>query len=184
MKQDEENQDIKSSSKDMIVAVRSRPLNKMELTYSNIKTIEIENLKTLIITEPTQYNYTQDGSKYINKDNALEIIQSKQTKFEFDYAFDEYTQQEDIYHFTTENLIESVMEGYNGTVFAYGATGSGKTYTMVGDKSNHGIMIRALNDLFNALSEEKEKKFNVEISYIEVYNEQLKDLLNFNNKIY
>ena len=181
MKQDEENQDIKSSSKDMIVAVRSRPLNKMELTYSNIKTIEIENLKTLIITEPTQYNYTQDGSKYINKDNALEIIQSKQTKFEFDYAFDENTQQEDIYHFTTEHLIESVMEGYNGTVFAYGATGSGKTYTMVGDNLNHGIMIRALNDLFNALNEVKDKEYNVNISYVEVYNEQLKDLLEINN---
>ena len=181
MNQNEENQEIKSSSKNMIVAVRSRPLSKIELEYSNIKTIEIQNSKTLIITEPTQYNYIEEGSKYINKDNALEIIQSKQTKFEFDYAFDEHTQQEDIYHFTTENLIESVMEGYNGTVFAYGATGSGKTYTMVGDKSNHGIMIRALNDLFNALSEVKDKKYNVNISYIEVYNEQLKDLLDSNN---
>ena len=181
MNQNEENQEIKSSSKNMIVAVRSRPLSKIELEYSNIKSIEIQNSKTLIITEPTQYNYIEEGSKYINKDNALEIIQSKQTKFEFDYVFDEHTQQEDIYHFTTENLIESVMEGYNGTVFAYGATGSGKTYTMVGDKSNHGIMIRALNDLFNALSEVKDKKYNVNISYIEVYNEQLKDLLDSNN---
>ncbi len=181
MKQDEENQDIKPSSKNMIVAVRSRPLNEIELQYSNIKTIEIENAKTLIITEPTQYNYTQDGSKYINQGNTLEIIKSTQTKFEFDYAFDEETQQEDIYHFTTENLIESVMEGYNGTVFAYGATGSGKTYTMVGDNLNHGIMIRALNDLFNALSEVKDKEYNVNISYIEVYNEQLKDLLEINN---
>ena len=181
MNQNEENQEIKSSSKNMIVAVRSRPLSKIELEYSNIKTIEIQNSKTLIITEPTQYNYIEEGSKYINEDSALEIIQSKQTKFEFDYAFDEHTQQEDIYHFTTENLIESVMEGYNGTVFAYGATGSGKTYTMVGDKSNHGIMIRALNDLFNALSEVKDKKYNVNISYIEVYNEQLKDLLDSNN---
>ena len=181
MNQDEENQDIKPSSKNMIVAVRSRPLNEMELEYSNIKTIEIEDSKTLIITEPTQYNYTKDGSKYIDKDNTLEITKATQTKFEFDYVFDEETQQEDIYHFTTENLIESVMEGYHGTVFAYGATGSGKTYTMVGDNLNHGIMIRALNDLFNALSEVKDKEYNVNISYIEVYNEQLKDLLENNN---
>lgn len=58
--------------------------------------------------------------------------------------------QEEIYEGTTKNLVQDVLNGYNATVFAYGATGSGKTHTMVGMSSNPGIMVRALNDIFLA----------------------------------
>ncbi|KRT81979.1 Kinesin, partial [Oryctes borbonicus] len=66
---------------------------------------------------------------------------------------------------------------YNATVFAYGATGAGKTHTMVGDPSQPGIMVRALNDLFNAVKD-KEDQYSVTMSYLELYNEQIRDLLN------
>ena len=173
----------KPLSKNMLVAIRTRPLSNREIEYSNIKTIDIQNNSIVTVTTPIQYNYSEEGTKYINKDKKLTISKSKEKQYIFDYAFDEQTPQEDIYHFTTENLIESVMEGFNATVFAYGATGSGKTYTMVGDGENPGLMIRTLSDLFKTLNKVKDKEFNVEISYVEVYNEQLKDLLVENNNI-
>lgn len=60
------------------------------------------------------------------------------------------TLQEQVYEGTTKNLAQDVLNGYNATVFAYGATGAGKTHTMVGTSSNPGIMVRALNDIFLA----------------------------------
>ena len=173
-----ENKFIKNN---MLVAVRSRPLSQKELQFSNISTIKIQNREKLTIINPIQYKESEEGDKYINNEKNLIITKTKEKQYAFDFAFDEETTQEDIYHFTTEMLINKVMEGFNATVFAYGATGSGKTYTMVGDDKNPGIMIRAISDLFNALNQVKNVKYNVSISYIEIYNEQLKDLLDNNN---
>jgi hypothetical protein len=144
----------------MLVSVRIRPLNKKELQYSSLKTLQIENDKIKIISSQKQ----------------------KEIEFEFDFIFSEEITQKEIYEYTTEKLINKVMEGFNATVFAFGATGSGKTYTMVGNNKESGIMIRSINDLFLKLNNEKNKDYSVHISYIEVYNEQLKDLLNFNNE--
>ena len=173
----------KFTKNNMLVAVRSRPLSEHELQFSNISTIKIQNREKLTITNPIQYKESEEGDKYINNEKNLIITKTKEKQYAFDFAFDEHTTQEDIYHFTTEMLINNVMEGFNATVFAYGATGSGKTYTMVGDDKNPGIMIRAISDLFNTLNQVKNTKYNVGISYIEIYNEQLKDLLEFNNNI-
>lgn len=59
--------------------------------------------------------------------------------------------QEQVYAATTRRLVQDVLKGYNATVFAYGATGAGKTHTMVGDSVEPGIMVRALNDLFHSI---------------------------------
>lgn len=73
--------------------------------------------------------------------------------------------QEEVYEETTKNLAQDVLNGYNATVFAYGATGSGKTYTMVGTSSNPGIMVRALNDIFLAAKKlPDDAKFTVSFS--------------------
>ena len=73
--------------------------------------------------------------------------------------------QEEVYNETTKHLVENVLNGYNATVFAYGATGGGKTYTMVGTQDNPGIMIRALNHLFNAMDSEHESVHKVYLWY-------------------
>lgn len=70
--------------------------------------------------------------------------------------------QTDVYSDTTKELIPFVLQGYNATVFAYGPTGSGKTYTMVGTHEQPGIMVMALNDLFS-LMKKGEEKFTVSI---------------------
>lgn len=77
--------------------------------------------------------------------------------------------QNEVYSVTTKPLIESVITGYNATVFAYGATGAGKTYTMLGSDNRPGIMGLTLNDLFAQMEMTKEDvKYNVTMSYLEV----------------
>ena len=69
------------------------------------------------------------------------------------------------------------MFRYNACVFAYGATGGGKTYTMVGTQDKPGCMVRAMNDLFKAMDAEREHVFKATLSYLEIYNENIRDLL-------
>ena len=71
--------------------------------------------------------------------------------------------QEEVYGRTTKPLVENVLQGYNATVFAYGATGSGKTYTMVGQPNQPGCMARALNDLFEAVDKTEDVVFKVNL---------------------
>mmetsp|Transcript_13963 Transcript_13963/g.13568 ORF Transcript_13963/g.13568 Transcript_13963/m.13568 type:complete len:109 (-) Transcript_13963:1603-1929(-) len=71
------------------------------------------------------------------------------------------------------------MQGYNASVFAYGATGAGKTYTMLGTEDTPGIMMHSIEELFNSIEKyTSERDYKLKISYIEVYNELIKDLLN------
>ena len=83
----------------------------------------------------------------------------------------------DIYNYAAKPFIPGLLEGYNFTVFAYGCTGAGKTYTMVGPESNPGIMKNTIEDLFTQLDNiKKDYEVAVYISYIEVYNEVIRDL--------
>ncbi|XDV14684.1 hypothetical protein PO909_014897 [Leuciscus waleckii] len=112
-------------------------------------------------------------------DNVLRANRSREKTYMFDVAFDHTATQEDVYVATTKNLIEGVIAGYNATVFAYGPTGAGKTYTMLGLDSEPGIYIRTLNDLFTAIEDSTEDlNCSVYMSYIEIYNEMIRDLLN------
>ncbi len=74
--------------------------------------------------------------------------------------------------------MEGVLNGYNATVFAYGATGSGKTFTMLGSETSPGLMPLTLDALFRAAEENESKEYIITLSYIEIYNETIRDLLN------
>ncbi len=74
------------------------------------------------------------------------------------------------------------MSGYNGSVFAYGATGAGKTHTMLGEQNDLGIMGRSVHELFRQIElKSTERDYKLKISYIEVYNEIIRDLLSGSN---
>ena len=79
-------------------------------------------------------------------------------------------------------MIDSVIKGYNACVFAYGTTGSGKTYTMTGDLNTPGIMYLILEDLFNQIVLDVDKHYDIRVSYVEIYNEVIRDLLVVNSK--
>ena len=89
--------------------------------------------------------------------------QIKEQQFFFDFVFGKNTSQQEIYTKTTKPLLEGIIEGFNATVFAYGATGSGKTYTMLGSQNEIGIMPRSVSDLFKMLQTYKTK--NLEFKY-------------------
>ncbi len=75
-------------------------------------------------------------------------------------------------------MVEGVLHGFNATVFAYGATGAGKTYTMIGTTENPGNMFMTLKHLFMKMNEMKwENMYSVRVSFLEIYNEMIKDLI-------
>ncbi|XP_068100587.1 kinesin-like protein KIF19 isoform X2 [Hyperolius riggenbachi] len=114
-----------------------------------------------------------------DSENFLRAKRSKDRTFVFDAVFDQDVTQEQVYEATTKTLIEGIMNGYNATVFAYGPTGTGKTYTMLGVDCESGIYINTLNDLFKAIKESSEGRApSVSLSYLEIYNETIRDLLN------
>ncbi|XRB22654.1 kinesin family member 11 [Pseudoscourfieldia marina] len=103
--------------------------------------------------------------------------------FTFDRVFGPNSRQQDVYDVAISPLVKEVLDGYNCTVFAYGQTGTGKTYTMEGEKLEHGVLTsgsgvipRAVSMIFNEL-ESAEAEYSVKVSFMELYNEEITDLL-------
>ena len=111
------------------------------------------------------------------QEDYLRRDRNRERQFTYDIAFNETATQQDIFENTGKHLVEGVLQGFNSSVFAYGATGAGKTYTMLGDMKNPGLMVRTVAALFERINEQKEFKFTTHMSYLEVYNENIKDLL-------
>ncbi|XP_015961465.1 kinesin-like protein KIN-UB [Arachis duranensis] len=99
--------------------------------------------------------------------------------YEFDEVLTEYASQKRVYEVVAKPVVESVLDGYNGTVMAYGQTGTGKTFTLgslgEGDTSDRGIMVRSMEDIFAELSPDTD---SITVSYLQLYMETLQDLLN------
>ncbi|XP_054780246.1 kinesin-like protein KIN-UB [Prosopis cineraria] len=99
--------------------------------------------------------------------------------YEFDEVFTEFASQKRVYEVVAKPVVESVLDGYNGTVMAYGQTGTGKTFTVgqlgEDDISNRGIMVRSMEDILADLSPETD---TVTVSYLQLYMETIQDLLN------
>ncbi|PVU93670.1 hypothetical protein BB561_003124 [Smittium simulii] len=107
----------------------------------------------------------------------------KDIRFVYDKIYGEDSTQKELYEGTTQGLIRSVFEGYNGSVFAYGATGCGKTYTISGTPDDPGIIFLTMKELFEKVEQEKEtKEIDIRLSYLEVYNETIRDLISPDNK--
>ncbi|XP_018614657.1 kinesin-like protein KIF27 [Scleropages formosus] len=114
---------------------------------------------------------------------APQVLLARDRAFAFDFAFGPKAQQDEVYCTCVKPLVASLMDGYNVTVFAYGQTGSGKTYTIGAGhfvssaEEERGIIPRAVQDIFQCISEKHNMDFSVKASYIEVYKEELRDLL-------
>ena len=98
------------------------------------------------------------------------------TSYQLDNVFDPSCRTKDVYDRTTRGIIESVLNGFNGTVFAYGQTSSGKTHTMQGSAEEPGIIPLAVHDVFDSIDRSEGREFLVRVSYLEIYNEQMVDL--------
>lgn len=100
--------------------------------------------------------------------------------FTFDSVYDWNSQQENVFTETAYPIINNVLQGYNGTIFAYGQTGTGKTFTINGvpkDPVLRGIMPRAFESIFKQIECDTSKEYLVRSSYLEIYQEEIRDLL-------
>ncbi|XP_004407660.1 PREDICTED: kinesin-like protein KIF27 isoform X2 [Odobenus rosmarus divergens] len=115
--------------------------------------------------------------------NTQQIVIGRDRVFTFDFVFGKNSTQDEVYNTCIKPLVLSLIEGYNATVFAYGQTGSGKTYTIGGGhvasvvEGQKGIIPRAIQEIFQNISENPSIDFSIKVSYIEVYKEDLRDLL-------
>ena len=167
----------------IITILRIRPESEEEINYSNINIIKIESSTTLKLISPTEYNSFIDGSKYLNNEKGIEVTKTKEYYFKFDYIFDKDSQQNEVYLYSTSFLVNNIFEGFNSMVFAYGNTGSGKTYTMFGTGDKPGVIVRAINQILNMMeSKGINNEYNLQMSYFEIYNESIYDLLSDGDK--
>lgn len=155
----------KKKTTTLTVAVKCRPLTERERGRDIVR---VKNNTEVVVLDP-------DLSK-----DYLDRIQNrtKEKKYCFDHAFGPQCSNLDTYQKCISNIISGVVQGLNATVFAYGSTGSGKTYTMVGSQHDPGLMVLSLHTIFDLIKREKgSDEFEVTCSYLEVYNEVIYDLL-------
>ncbi|KAM9699849.1 centromere-associated protein E isoform 5-T5 [Dama dama] len=135
------------------VCVRVRPLNNRE---------EASEKDTQVYWKTDNNTvYQVDGSK----------------SFNFDRVFHSNETTKNVYEEIAVPIIDSAIQGYNGTIFAYGQTASGKTYTMMGSQEYLGVIPRAIHDIFQKIKKFPDREFLLRVSYMEIYNETITDLL-------
>ncbi|XP_001606485.2 chromosome-associated kinesin KIF4A [Nasonia vitripennis] len=139
------------------VAVRIRPLIQSEIDKGCQTCLNVDLANSQIQVQPTDKAFT------------------------FNYVFSPEISQETFYNTAIKDMISNIFEGYNVTILAYGQTGSGKTFSMGTnynpDDSNCGVIPRAVNDIFEQIKDQQDLDFKVTVAFMELYNEQLYDLL-------
>nr|XP_031546356.1 centromere-associated protein E isoform X4 [Vicugna pacos] len=135
------------------VCVRVRPLNSREEALGKDTQVYWKTDNNTI--------YQVDGSK----------------SFNFDRVFHSNETTKNVYEEIAVPIIDSAIQGYNGTIFAYGQTASGKTYTMMGSQDYLGVIPRAIHDIFQKIKKFPDREFLLRVSYMEIYNETITDLL-------
>ena len=159
-------QEMKDDKQAVRVVVRTRPFSNKEKQggYSNIVKSDA-NAASISIIDPRP-----------------ESVRDPPKVFTFDSVFDEESIQINVYNKTARHIVDSVLEGYNGTIFAYGQTGTGKTFSMEGIRDVpelRGIIPNAFEHVFNHIKScGSSIQFLVRASYLELYNEDVIDLLN------
>ncbi|XP_020669327.2 kinesin-like protein KIF3A isoform X3 [Pogona vitticeps] len=151
------------SSDNVKVVVRCRPFNEREKVMCYKMAVNVDEMRGTITVHKT------DSSNEPPK------------TFTFDTVFGPESKQLDVYNLTARPIIDSVLEGYNGTIFAYGQTGTGKTFTMEGVRAVpelRGIIPNSFAHIFGHIAKaEGDTRFLVRVSYLEIYNEEVRDLL-------
>ncbi|XP_033348787.1 kinesin-like protein unc-104 isoform X10 [Bombus vosnesenskii] len=158
------------------VAVRVRPFNNREISREAQCIIEMSGNTTSILN-PKAPPGSKDALKSFNYDYSY---------FSMDPNDANYSSQLMVYKDIGEEMLEHAFEGYNVCIFAYGQTGAGKSYTMMGkqEEGQEGIIPQICKDLFRKISRNSNEclKYSVEVSYMEIYCERVRDLLNPKNK--
>ncbi|KAK1159260.1 kinesin-like protein KIF3A isoform X2 [Acipenser oxyrinchus oxyrinchus] len=158
-----EKQEKVETSDTVKVVVRCRPMNQKEKGMGHKQAVSVDEIR---------------GTITVNK---IDSTNEPPKTFTFDTVFGQDSKQLDVYNLTARPIIDSVLEGYNGTIFAYGQTGTGKTFTMEGVRAVpelRGIIPNSFAHVFGHIAKaEGDTRFLVRVSYLEIYNEEVRDLL-------
>uniref|UniRef100_UPI00358EE4C6 kinesin-like protein KIF2A n=1 Tax=Myxine glutinosa TaxID=7769 RepID=UPI00358EE4C6 len=147
------------------VCVRKRPLNKKEVRTKEVDIVTVATQNFIVVHEPRQ---KVDLTQYLEN-----------LKFCFDYVFDSSADNELVYRFTAQPLVQAIFDGAMVTCFAYGQTGSGKTHTMGGTGFSNGIYALAARDVFELLIQQRYQSLGLSVfaAYFELYASKVFDLL-------
>lgn len=147
-------QNVERSKENVTVTVRFRPLSPRE------------------IRQGEEIAWYADGETILRNEHNPSIA------YAYDRVFGPTTTTRHVYDVAAQHVVSGAMEGVNGTIFAYGVTSSGKTHTMHGDQRSPGIIPLAVKDAFSIIQETPNREFLLRVSYLEIYNEVVNDLLN------
>ena len=185
------------------VYIRIRPLNEKEkLAAMNPPPTTLKpNFNKHNIPKDKNILVAEDNLLFVLDPDSLDYNGRREKTFVFDNIFTERHSNYDLFEASIKGIIDNVMKGYNSTALAYGVTGTGKTHTVFGNvnmlvdevykKENYvdnielinsayvekGVCVYALDYLFEQIMASETKSFTVKISYLEIYNEQVIDLL-------
>ncbi|CEM07092.1 unnamed protein product [Vitrella brassicaformis CCMP3155] len=171
------------------VAVRVRPLNQREKKLKDLNCIAISDDSTTLVVQHEGAPVDEGGGLPLLAVGgaAVSFGGDGENRFTFDHVLDESVEQHDVYDNLGAELIDNALGGYNATIFAYGQTSAGKSFTILGPPSNPGILPRVCKTLFERVEAQNEAfsrgdpsctdECKVQASYLEIYNERLHDLL-------
>nr|AMS24227.1 kinesin 7-III protein [Marsilea vestita] len=142
----------------------------------------MEKISVSVRVKPLDKAEVAKGIPWKIHNNAIALCPASGSQlpnhvFVFDNVFSMESTTEEIYNTTTKKIVSSAMDGFNGTVFAYGQTSSGKTFTMRGYDKDPGIIPLAIYDIFRNLEKADDREYLLHMSYMEIYNEDINDLL-------
>ncbi|OTF83570.1 hypothetical protein BLA29_011269 [Euroglyphus maynei] len=153
-----------SKSECVKVVVRCRPMSDKEKQENGQKVVDVNCERGTIHLHrasmpPPSWQQQSAAMNHVNVDDDVKI-------YTFDSVYDCDSRQEEIYADVCHMLVESVLNGFNGTIFAYGQTGTGKTYTMEGVADDPGVIPRSFLHIFSHIGRSSHKQFLVRSSYL------------------
>ncbi|CAN4096846.1 unnamed protein product [Withania somnifera] len=148
-------------------------LAEMERPKENVTvTVRFRPLSPREIRQGEEISWYADGETIVRNEHNPSLA------YAYDRVFGPTTTTRHVYDVAAQHVVGGAMEGVNGTIFAYGVTSSGKTHTMHGDQRSPGIIPLAVKDAFSIIQETPSREFLLRVSYLEIYNEVVNDLLN------
>lgn len=165
------------------VVVRVRPFNGRELDRKAKCVVQMKGEQTILVPPPDAEERLR-GSRGAKADGQ-KVFAFDKSYWSFNRADSHFAGQDNLFDDLGSPLLDNAFKGYNNCIFAYGQTGSGKSYSMMGYGEESGVIPRICQNMFEritGLQEDKNLKYTVEVSYLEIYNERVRDLLNPSTK--
>ncbi|XP_021339883.1 centromere-associated protein E-like, partial [Mizuhopecten yessoensis] len=146
----------------------------------------MDNIKVAIRVRPLIGRESGMVNHWIVQDNTLkptDAVGKQGTSYTFDRIFDELMTTYDVFDEVCKPIIAGAVQGFNGTIFAYGQSSSGKTFTMSGGAMQKGIITLSVEEIFATIEASHHREFLIRVAYMEIYNEKVTDLLSTEEKV-